>query len=138
MDFEHFFTSAFEQADVSGVLGDAEGQNVNEIIEKINGFDYWMQTFLKALKDWEAALRAKNKLSGNQVVLYTFAATKTNLFGYVYLAEEGPGGMPVITQEVGRFAYKDYMNKLKEGIEYMRPYLESANKVILLNAGNNE
>lgn len=136
LDFEHFFTSAFEQSDINDTLNEAmEGTSVTELMEKINGFDYWMKTFLKALKDWEAALRAKEELKANEAVIYTFAATKNNLFGYVYIAEEGADGMPVIKKEVGRFEYRDYFKKLIEGIEYMRPYLDTADKVRLLNPG---
>lgn len=135
MDFEQFFTSAFNESDISQQFEGVEGESLTDLIQKIDLADYWVKTLLKALKNWEAAMRAKENLTEKQIILYSMMPTNANIFVYVFIAEQGADGRPVITKEISRFAYREYMDKLKEMVGYMAPMLDSADKIRYLKSG---
>lgn len=132
IDFEYFFSTAFENGGFENNALHMEGQSFDEVMKQINYAENWVFTLLQALKAWEAAMREKSKLEKDEVIMYGTTITEGNLFLYIYSVAPGPNGAPVIKKQLGRFAFKEYMNKLRETVEYMKPYLQAADHTMKL------
>lgn len=129
MEFEYFFQTAFEQNGFGDVGNQMQGKTYDEIMGAIDGAEHWMNTLLKALKSWEAAMKEKNQLSAQENIMYSIVTTQSNFFLYVFAIEKGDKGQPVITQQLGRFDCREYTNKLREGVRFAEPYIRAAETV---------
>lgn len=133
LDFEYFFTSAFEKDGMANAQMNTHGQSVDEVLKQINFFENWIMTLIQAVKAWEVAMKEKEQLLPAQSVMYSLSVTENNLFLYIYVVTPGAAGQPVIKRQIHRLAMKEYLIKLRDTVEYMRPYLQAADTIKLLN-----